>query len=523
MLDSDKMQLEDFKIFFEALKEQGNFERNVKLFKTRNNGYLYDLGTGKVLMCDNNEFDVLSNIITNNGLESLHMLQISEGDLFLALNSIKAAIISENLFKAPKLTEFATAHTKFDLMKNNIENNLEQITLELTEECNLRCKYCIYTEDNTDYRNFNIDSMSWDIAKAAIDYGIEHSGESLAITFYGGEPLLKFGILKQCIEYSKPFSRKKTISYSLTTNLTLVTKEIAEYFSSLTNITIVCSLDGPKEVHDMNRTMINKEGSFDKAIRGLKLLVDAFADRASVCLSLSMVMTLPVTDKKMTAIQNFFDELEWLPMDVRKNISYAHRSSHRYERLSGKTRVINNNQNSEYCNPIADWSLENTTYQKNIDNKNIFTKTFIKEEFLRIHRRLISNEPVGYYNLTGCCIPGSRRLYITVRGDFMLCERIGNSPTIGNVYKGVDYRSIEKHYVNDYVNEAKKSCSQCWAIRLCNVCYVDCYNKAGFKAEFKQDLCAGARYAVEKALIDYHEVLERYPEELEYLNHIVFK
>ena len=516
-----KEKLEDYKNFFNSLKVNGSLSRLGKLFRTKENGYIYDLGTGKILLCDEDEYKILECIFESNGLDSLHSLQMKEADLLDCLNNLKNTIDKENLLKAPPLTEFGSLHTRFDLIKDQIENNLAQITLELTEKCNLRCKYCIYTEENESFRGFDSNDMTWETAKAAIDYAIGHSGEALAVTFYGGEPLLQFNLLKQCVEYVKQVKGNKHINHSMTTNMVLMTKEIAEYIASVDMFSVVCSLDGPKDVHDENRLTIDGKGSFDKAIQGLKYLVEAFSDRASTQLSLSMVMTLPATSEKMQKIQCFFESLEWLPDNVTKNISYVSSSSHRSERLLKKSKNPLINMISEYTNPIASWSKDNTIFSDNIDADKIFTSTFTQSTHLKIHKRMIVDKPIGYYTLNGCCIPASRRLYITAKGKFSLCEKIGNAPYIGNVKDGVDLHSIKKHYIDDYMNDAKQCCADCWAIRFCGNCYVDSYDAEGFKSKYKRDSCDSAVFGAERALIDYHEVLEMYPERLNYLNDIV--
>ena len=93
------------------------------------------------------------------------------------------------------------------------------------------------------------------------------------ITFYGGEPLLNFNLLKQCIEYVKSLNLSNTIMYSMTTNLTLMTKEIADYLAGVPNFTVVCSIDGNKELHDEHRKGPDGCGSFERAMEGLKIFV----------------------------------------------------------------------------------------------------------------------------------------------------------------------------------------------------------------------------------------------------------
>lgn len=516
----DSKKFEQYEGFFEKLKNNGKFTRLGKLFRTTKMGYIYDLGTGKILACTDEEYTILKNIFENNGLSGIEEIGMDEEHLISIVKGLKEIIEEERLLQAPPLTEFSSLHSEFDSLKEQIENNLQQITLEVTERCNLRCKYCIYTEGNETFRDFDTHNMSWEIAQKAIDYGIKHSGERLAVTFYGGEPLLQMNLIKKCVEYTKKISGDKYIHHSMTTNMTLMTKEIAEYLAAQDCFSVVCSLDGPQEIHDENRVFTDGNGSFEKAIRGLKYLADAYGDKAATYLSLSMVMTLPVTDKKMKAIQEFFESLEWLPYKVVKNISYVASSSHRLERLTQKANKETEQSKSGYVNPIADWSQNNTVFSDSIVPEKIFTSTFMQAAYLRVHKRMIVNNPVGCYNLGGCCIPASRRLYITATGNFALCEKIGNAPYIGNVNTGLNMDKIKKFYINDYMKESKKICADCWAVRFCGNCYVDCYEADRFVPEYKRDLCGSTLYGTEKALVSYHEMLERHPERLNYLNDI---
>lgn len=61
-------------------------------------------------------------------------LKIEKSDLLNKFEVLKDVIEKENLLKAPPLIKFSSLHEEFDSMKYQIENNLEQITLELTEK-----------------------------------------------------------------------------------------------------------------------------------------------------------------------------------------------------------------------------------------------------------------------------------------------------------------------------------------------------------------------------------------------------
>ncbi|MFV3011067.1 hypothetical protein ACLD43_01185 [Clostridium botulinum] len=100
----------------------------------------------------------------------------------------------------------------------------------------------------------------------------------------------------------------------------------------------------------------------------------------------------------------------------------------------------------------------------------------------------------------------------------MACERIGESPIIGDVKNGLDIEAIQKYFVDEYMEKSVPDCKDCWASLLCGICYANCYNESSFDISKKRRLCADERYTVEQALIYYHETLESNPESLEILN-----
>lgn len=71
-------------------------------------------------------------------------------------------------------------------------------------------RLCIYQEENPKFRDFSQHGdMSFEIAKKVIDYSLDKMKDEFYITFYGGEPLLNFKLIKQCIEYVKSLKFKQ--------------------------------------------------------------------------------------------------------------------------------------------------------------------------------------------------------------------------------------------------------------------------------------------------------------------------
>ena len=61
---------------------------------------------------------------------------------------------------------------------------------------------------------------------------MEHSSEieDATIGFYGGEPLLEIDLIREVISYVEENYPERKVRYNLTTNLTLLTKEILDFF-----------------------------------------------------------------------------------------------------------------------------------------------------------------------------------------------------------------------------------------------------------------------------------------------------
>lgn len=141
-----------------------------------------------------------------------------------------------------------------------------------SSNCNLNCKYCFYYDvaENREVKNFGI--MSFDtlevLVKKAFDYG-EHF---VGFAFQGGEPTLAgLDFYRKLIEFQKKYNTKKIrVSNSIQTNGTLINNEWAKFLSE-NNFLVGLSLDGPKEIHDINRIDKKGSGSFVKIEKAIDL------------------------------------------------------------------------------------------------------------------------------------------------------------------------------------------------------------------------------------------------------------
>lgn len=511
-----------YKSLIEKLKNGGRISRLGRAFSTTTHKYFYDTGTGKVFQIEDNVYYVLRCLSVTNDFDKLFKLPMELSEILTALETIEGAVNAENILLAPPLSTMGGPQV-YQLKERSQKTKL--MTLEVTERCNLRCKYCVYN-DHGAYRSFGDKDMSFDVAKKAIDYLAKHSDKELYLSFYGGEPLLKFGLIKQCVSYAKSvISKKKKLRFSLTTNATLLTPEIADYFASVDDFVITVSLDGPEIIHDENRVYCNGKGSFNDTIRGLKNLIRATGKQAMNKIKINMVAENPDIDK-FNQIQDFIDSANWLPKGITITTNYASHGEIESEPIyadSEKELSMLDKLEIEY-DPLSYWSKDRMKENNIPISKNtLISNDNMTKELSTIHRRLLTNTPMPTYFMNGCCIPGARRLFVTTDGNFKLCEKMGPAPYLGNVEEGLDLEAVQKHYVLDFINEAKKYCGQCWAVNICPLCYTDCYDENGVHFSYRHVHCMGNRQLLEQSLIKYHEILENNPEELEYLSSIQYR
>ena len=117
--------------------------------------------------------------------------------------------------------------------------------------------------------------MKADVAMKAIDFMFRSPSKAIKVEFQGGEPLLNFGLIRQIVERveSRNESEGRDLQFVIATNLAPLTDEILAYCRAH-GILISTSLDGPKELHNLNRPRPGGD-SHELAERGIRQVRDA--------------------------------------------------------------------------------------------------------------------------------------------------------------------------------------------------------------------------------------------------------
>ncbi|OVE65338.1 putative heme d1 biosynthesis radical SAM protein NirJ1 [Clostridium diolis] len=129
-----------------------------------------------------------------------------------------------------------------------------------TKTCNLKCKHCYASSDNKRYD----DELTLDESKKFIDDLKDFNVP--ALLFSGGEPLMKENIL-ELLDYASQRKIRSTIS----TNGTLLDKDVCKSLKKINLGYVGVSLDGIGSNHDAFRGV---NGAFDSALRGIRNCIE---------------------------------------------------------------------------------------------------------------------------------------------------------------------------------------------------------------------------------------------------------
>lgn len=420
----------------------------IQFFKTPRAQYVFDVNKNEILPVSKDAFDYLRQCVANK-----------EDASEASLPEVKALYEKGYLRSESVVQEIQ--HSCTPNLRYFLDRKVEKITLQLTQNCNLRCKYCIYSETiNTFQRSHSNKRMSWETAKRSIDFLWEHSVDSAKVNvgLYGGEPLLEFPLMQQIITYAKKKFDGKEISFSITTNGTLLNDEIIEFLAR-EDVMLLISLDGPKEIHDKNRRFANGQGSFDTVVKNVKRLAEIAPDYAEK-MQFSMVID-PSND---------FDSINEITFSADALVSHDFSAS-----------IVERDSDEEIVSYSEDF-LWKSTYQHFLalltlfgrypeDKLSVISKGLIASVIGDFKEGFTSGALAPIDAPSGPCIPGKLRSFVNVDGQLFPCERVSEcskAMCLGSLDSGFNVERAEKLLNIGAIT--KDDCKKCWAFRHCSLC-----------------------------------------------------
>ena len=370
-------------------------------------------------------------------IETVNAYEIEE-ELFFLFNEKDQSYIESflNLNPTPKPPGPETV----------VEEPLGNISLNVAQVCNLSCVYCYGVDGEYGLKG----KMNEDTAKKSIDFLIRESKtqKNISITFFGGEPLLNFPLIKKSVEYSREQARKhgKKISFSITTNGTKFNEEINAYLNE-NNFSVMVSFDGDQETQDKNRPFRGGKGSYENTLPKIKQFLESRDGRATA----------------RATVTNYTSDLKSLKRKL-KDIGFKSANA----TIATVSDFANDNRGVLTVN-VEDTMMDEIHAADNNEAREILFTIKQRKELAEFRTSKIFNYIFALKEKKKskyACGVGRKMVGIAINGDVYPCHRfVGDDKfKLGNV-ENFESASRAK-YSESYVDK-HPVCSKCWAKYQC--------------------------------------------------------
>lgn len=301
------------------------------------------------------------------------------------------------------------------------QNNKLVLTIAPTLDCNFSCPYCY----ENGRRNGTMSDKTIKKLIEFIDYEML-TKDDLVISWYGGEPLLHIDIINLITEHI--FTKGYRYSATMVTNGYLLSKETALQLKKWNINFVQVTLDGPPDIHNKRRYLIDGSPTFSTIIKNI----------TDVCDIITVRIRVNVDHNNSNELRYLFDCLD----------EYS---------LSGKVSVyispvhsINNNCNAQDCM---------TNYQ--------FSETQI-DYYSKYKDRGYFDFSVPQCNTKLCSAATSFSYTVDPNGNFYKCwNDIGNeNEIVGNIFSGVLNTQTHTKWLT-YSPFSNKCCQNCQLLPIC--------------------------------------------------------
>lgn len=441
-----------------------DFRANLHLFPWKEQYFLIDVNSGAVHVLDYPAYLFVNGLIEAQGDYDKVERQLGEQLSALQLEEIRQELMG--------LQEQGALFTEMDPIRVDTDGLvLKALCLNVAHMCNMNCGYCFAAQGNFGMKPA---LMTLETAQRAVDFLVEQSQgrRHLEIDFFGGEPLLVAGMLKELVKYCRGLEPvfKKRFAFTLTTNSVLLDQDIIQWVLD-NDISIILSLDGRQVVNDKYRKLKNGSGSYAKIAPKIK----------------AMVAAGPIS----YYVRGTF---------TRQNLDFAQDCRHFLEL------------------GFASFSLEPAVGPENGHSILAADLPRVKEEYERLTEVLIEYDQKGFTShfyhfdldmqrgpcvakrLTGCGA-GVEYLSVTPEGDLYPCHQlVGDANFImGNIFEGKSDELIRQQFAGCQVHD--KECRSCWARYYCGGgCLAQAYMRNGDLKKPYQVSCEMHRKRVEAAI-----------------------
>ena len=305
--------------------------------------------------------------------------------------------------------------------------------LILTENCNLRCKYCFddafsnRTACNYDFK------MSMDIIPDILKF-IEFTRveDTVLVSFFGGEPMMNWDFIVEFVKAAEGHN----IRFSTNSNIVLLDSEKIDFLVEH-DINVIVSIDGTRRSHNINRVNLLEEGNWDATVKILPELMTKF--------NKPLVAMMVVSNNNVEYLEESYEFLAGVGMRV--NILYNFNVEYTEEQYLSIETQLNSLFNIKKYHPYID--AEKRTLNKD------------------------------FHQQSNYCVMPENSMTIVPNGKLFFCHQLAPkmyeidenfSEYYGDIWKGYYnkdyYRAMTKRIdINEY--QENKNCENCKAKLWC--------------------------------------------------------
>lgn len=348
---------------------------------------------------------------------------------------------------------------------------IKNVTLQITNSCNLRCTYCYQHNKGCKFMEFETAKEFLDLlisnddkVKNYIDFSPEAT-QGIILDFIGGEPFVAIDLMTDISYYfigelfrlKHPWINKFMFSTS-SNGILHFDDKVQEYLNTFISFfSYSISIDGNKDLHDACRIDTEGNGSYDRAIAAVKDYESKFNRKIGSKLTISPDNITYLS----TALQDMIGNIGY------KNINLNCVFEEGWEL---KHATILYNQLKE----VTDWLVENNL--QDLITLSIFNPT--------------AGQPLPEANNQNWCGGTGLMISVDCDGNIYPCQRYSetsikdNPYIIGNIKNGVGSIELYKQRIEDLQTITRKSqsteeCFNCPIASGCAWCSAYNYEKFG--------------------------------------------
>lgn len=365
-----------------------------------------------------------------------------------------------------------------DIVKTSLAN-LNKLTFEVTDACNLQCEYCAYGKLYGNYDERTNKNLSPATAKRLIDYLATlwasdynmTTEKTVNVGFFGGEPLLNMPVVEEIVNYIDSLTiPRRRFSYSMTTNGIFLPRYMD--FLARHRVKLLISLDGNEQG---NSYRVNKAGKpiFDQLTRNIDLLRERYPDYFDELVNFNSVLhNRNSVEETYNYIRETYGkvpsitEMNDVGVTPENKEAFARMQRDLYDSLSESVKALEIDRAMELDSPALQQVSEYVFEYSGFVYKDYFELKFGKQP---------KSIP------TGTCIPFSKGLFVTVNGKILPCEHIGQLFPLGwvnDTETHIDPDEIVDIY-NHLLGKVVRQCGGCKIADRCNQCIFNLKDLAG--------------------------------------------